>query len=379
MSKLLAVVWNVNTASSAPVSLAEMRTEVVAAANKKPDFSKYLDKEATKRSITRGQMIDRIAQKWADESNQRDPFTGLPPTARAGILGAAVKAAANWAWSAGNPDLIFVAPEYLFAQSGFHHLLDGGTHLSAIQANIAAISRRHPHVLLFPGTIAYRESMANQSVRARVRLYEDMEFWKKAGRPDWIDEEDRDKIGDIAMRGNDHQLAQNKAFAYLNGQKVLEYTKRGDFHEVTRSDDNGRVTYAGGSKSGSFHAFGKLFGIEVCLDHNMGYARFSGGTDYDVHVITSASVNAVVANEKTVGRQPGKVGFVVHASSSEDSTQVIRWANGHRKELDSTWDDASAGHGQLYGYELDFGVKRQDTGPTVAAGKVATIKASFGG
>jgi len=377
MSKLMAVVWNVNTSSSAPTAtLAQKRNEVLAAISN-AGVRNYLQ-SLVNGGMTPHQALDHLAQRWVDEANQRDPFTGLVPASRADALEAAVKAAANWAWSAGNPDLIFVAPEYLFARSGYKHLLSGGMLISDIRSRIESISRQFPHVLLFPGTIAYRESMANQSVRARVRLFEDMEFWKKAGRS-WVDEENRDKIGQIAMRGTDHELAQNKAFAYLNGQKLLEYTKRGDFHEVTRSDDNGKVTYAGGSKSGTFHAFGKLFGIEVCLDHNMGYAKFSGGADYDVHVITSAAVKPVEANEKTVGSQPGKVGFVVHASSSKSYTQVVRYAGGLRQVLTSTWEDTSAGHGKLYGYQLDFGVKRQDTGPTVVAGKVSSIKAKFGG
>ena len=234
MSKLLAVVWNVNTATSAPMLMAQVRANVIAQANSEPALSNYISTTATNTSRTRDQVIDEIAQRWEPIYNQRDPFTGLLPTARAGILDTAVKAAASWAWSKGNPDLIFVAPEYLFAQSGFHHLLDGGTHLSAIQANIVSISRRNPHVLLFPGTIAYREPMKNQSVRARARLYDDMEFWNKAGRSGWMDEKNRDKIQRIAIRGDDFELAQNKAYAYLAGQKVLEYTKRGDFHEVTR-------------------------------------------------------------------------------------------------------------------------------------------------
>jgi len=378
MSKLLAVVWNVNTLTAAQVTLAEMRHEVIAQANTQPNLSSYLDQRALAKSWTRDQAIDELATAWRDSANQRDPFTGLAPTARASILDGAVKAAANWAWSAGSPNLVFVAPEYLFAQSGTQHLLDGATHLQAILASIQSISAKYPHVLLFPGTIAYRKSIAGQSVRARVNVYEDMIFWQKqTARPE--QETNKDKILKIAMRGDDFEIAQNKAYAYLAGKKLLEYTKRGDFHEVTRSDDNGRVTYVPGSQSGTLRAFDKSFGVEVCLDHNLGYATRSGGDNFDVHIITSAAVDPVPANEKTVGSVNGKVGFVVHASSNKDCTQVVRWSSGKRAVLPSTWDDAGPGHGRLYGYSLDFGVARQDTGPTIAPGKVAGIKARFGG
>ena len=377
MSKLLAVVWNVNTHTAAKTTLAEMRDEVTSEAASDPRMDDYLNDLALANSWTRAQAIEDVAKSWMNQANQRDPFTGLSPTARVSILDGAVKAAANWAWKAGSPDVVFVAPEYLFAQSGTRHLLNGTTHLQSILASVQSISKRYPHVLLFPGTIAYREQIVGKSVRARVALFEDMIFWEKQTDP-MPKKTNQDKIQKIALRKDGFEMAQNKAYAYLAGEKLLEYTKRGDFHEVTRRDDTGNITYVPGSRSGTLRAFDKQFGIEICLDHNLGYAKGSGGDNFDVHIITSACVEPVAGNEKTVGNVNGKTGFVVHASSSASYTQVVRWASGKREVLPPLWD-TGAGHGRLYGYSLDFGVAKQDTVSKITPGKVSSIKTMFGG
>jgi hypothetical protein len=273
--------------------------------------------------------------------------------------------------------VVFVAPEYLFAKDGYRHLLDyAETH--DIQSRLASISRNAPHVLMFPGTVSFRQPITGQSVRARVHLYEDIGFWKRQGLAPNSLSTNRDKIRHIAMRGENYDMAANKSYAFLNGKLLMEYTKRGDFHEVTAQDHTGQEAYVPGKEAGGLHAFGKTFGVEICLDHNMGYSVRGGGKPQDVHVIMSASVTPVATHENTVGTQPGKVGFVVHASSSEDYTQVVRWADGLRSELKPMWSEAQT-HGMLYGYKLDFSTT-QDTGDVRGVqGKVAAIKSMFGG
>src|SRR5262249_32412764 len=110
MAKLLAVVWNVNTQSSAPKTTFQQKRNDVVAAMSNLDVRNFLQ-SLVNSGMTLDQAINYLAQMWFSDENQRDPFTGLAPGARGGILAAAVKAAANWAWAAGSPNLVFVAPE----------------------------------------------------------------------------------------------------------------------------------------------------------------------------------------------------------------------------------------------------------------------------
>lgn len=377
MADMIAVLWHVKTYTSAKVSRSQVEDQIVKRLGSDPAWANSIVTWCTTNGVALDDCLLDIVENSYRGQNKRSKFTALDSQSRLDALEQAVTAAREWATSKGTPDVVFVAPEYLFAKDGYRHLLNG-TEVGPIRTRLASISRKVPHVLMFPGTIAARRSMAGESVRSRVQLFEDSAFWNKTGNKGMaghISAENEAKIRQIAMRGLSFDVAQNKSFAFMNGKTLMEYTKRGDFHEVTASEHTGKEVYVPGQSAGTLTAFGKAFGVEICLDHNMGYAAWGGGQP-DVHVLMSASVEPVAAHETSVGRNPGKVGFVVHASCDAAATQVVRWASGQRSIVQSTWDKKLT-YGTLHGYALDFSTTKEQAF-TGTKGKVAALKSKFG-
>ena len=382
MADILTVLWQMDTFTSAATNLNAVRHQLVQDFNNDPGFRNDVLQWCGQQMVTPEDGIDLLAQNRLTRRNRRSAFTALNSDQRLIELDKAVAKARAWASKTmGTSDLVFVAPEYLFAQDGYRHLLPFNQ-VANIKARLKGISKKYPQVLMFPGTVAFREPIQNNSVKARARLYEDMNFWKANGtgaRADWVDSATKDKVNKIAMRGPVFDTAQNKSFAYLNGKKVMEYTKRGDFHEVTAQDATGNEVFVPGKRTGRLEAFGRSFGTEICLDHNMGYAK-TASTDYpDIHVIMSAAVEPEAEHETTQGKNPGKTGFIIHASCVMEYTGVIQWSDAKRSELDPSWTDKTDHGGVLLGYKLEFNSKKSDLGVLGVKDKVAEMRARFGG
>lgn len=381
MANMVTVLWHVNTYTSAATNIHATRQKLILDLTNDATFRNLFINWCNANSLTIPQGIDIQAQNNLTRLNRRAAFTALNPDQRLNELEAAVKKAREWASKEmGTPDLVFVAPEYLFAKDGYRHLLNADQ-IPNIKARFKSISKKYPQVLLFPGTVAFRQSIQGNSVKARVNLYEDMNFWKQNAtgpKAHWVDS-NKSKIHSIAMRGPIFDAAQNKAFAYLNGKKLMEYTKRGDFHEITAQDATGNEVYVPGKKGGNVQAFGKTFGTEICLDHNMGYASSAGGEKPDVHVIMSAAVAPKQEHENVKGKTAGKTGFVVHASCEKDLTSVIHWQDGARNKVNPVWESSTNYGGTLFGYKLAFTSNKSDIGVTGATGNVAAMRAKFGG
>lgn len=381
MTDIVTVLWHMNTYTSAATSHAAEMQKVLLQYNNDPGFRSEFTKWCKKRGLSINAGMKEVAQDWLVARNKRSAFTGLNSEQRLNELEAAVAKARYWASKEmGAPDLVFVAPEYLFAKDGYRHLLDADQ-VDNIKARLKAISKKFHQVLLFPGTVAFRQSIQGNSVKARATLYDDINFWKANAtgyKANWVDS-NKDKVHAIAMRGPDFDVAQNKAFAYLNSKKFMEYTKRGDFHEVTAQDATGNEVYVPGKKTGTLQAFGKSFGTEVCLDHNMGYAQTAGGIPPDIHVILSAAVVPKAENENTQGKNAGKTGFVIHASCERKYTSVIQWSDAKRSVVDPIWESGTGYGGTLLGYKLNFNPKKADQGLAGVEGRVAAMKKQFGG
>lgn len=113
---------------------------------------------------------------------------------------------------------------------------------------------------------------------------------------------------------------QNTAYMLLHGQVVYAYHKHGNFGELEHSDAD--VVFLPGINSGRVELEGVEFGIEICLDHNVGAARRlhrAKRAKPDVQIILSDYVDNAAAN---VIVKPG--GYVVHASTHRPVDGVFK-------------------------------------------------------
>ncbi len=252
----------------------------------------------------------------------------------------------------GDPQLIFVAPEYLFSQpvggekrtlpnSRLVPLRTGGTqrHLSEDEANaifreLQGLSRKYHHLLIVPGTIAWRKELGRYRNFDRSRYtpwpHEVLEQAYHKLHPEMVDAGTgqftgnvaTDTVSDLAkpLAGHtrvdwkdkvqavqraeqdlipDFGLCLNTAPVLHDGKTVLIYHKHGDFYELEPSYDvNQRVHEIAfpGRKDGTFQLDGVDYGIEICFDHSIAALESAQlekphGTPLpQVHIITSASV-----------------------------------------------------------------------------------------
>ena len=154
-------------------------------------------------------------------------------------------------------------------------------------------------------------------------------------------------------------IARNTAYAFYEGSEVARYHKRGNFYEVRDDEsDGGYVMFEpGGGPDGNgdqFEVEGVKFGIEICLDHNIGFLSQTSQSRPDVHIIMSAAVKVV---EQHVHVE--KDCFMVHASSEKKYTGG--WYNSGYKVEQQPMEEEPAERGSLFYGILPF--KVQDPPP----------------
>jgi hypothetical protein len=234
------------------------------------------------------------------------------------------------------PDVVFIAPEYLFGRPtrtdwrdpDHHDQLKSpnprdpnrGRHLDEddkdeIRGKLIALSAKHPSFLLVPGTIAWSvrvkdhpalwqialRRLGNQPApwvadtankAARLMVLQDLEA-RRAGQHNPPLAKAEKKILDNV------RLCLNTAFVLYDGDVQFVYSKQADFYEVltpTRANMANEIAVPG-DKCGVFQIEGKWFGIEICYDHHKGVLhQVPLQTPPFMHLITSASVDVEVAN-----------------------------------------------------------------------------------
>ncbi|HSR10812.1 MAG TPA: hypothetical protein VLS90_05160 [Thermodesulfobacteriota bacterium] len=267
----------------------------------------------------------------------------------------------------GKPQVIFVAPEYLFGRPTgntapplFSRILSytphpqttQERHLNETEANkilgkLKRLSGEYPKFLMIPGTIAWYKLFKDLKVpdAAWDRVYQaarrlgnqsddeladalDSHF---PGAPPHAAPTSDQKLDRLLsfeglqarkkstltqaerVRLANAKLCLNTAVVLYGGKAPFVYHKQGDFHEVLENYDAGRATQVAipGVKDGVFELEGMKFGIEICLDNAVGALRLHHGTPPPplIHIITSASVAVNFAN---VVVKPG--GYVMNAS-----------------------------------------------------------------
>lgn len=219
---------------------------------------------------------------------------------------------------------LFVAPEYYFAASDTAHAIPQDEK-ERVVAWLGALSARLPTLVLCPGTIAWKKPMVRsgayrfhrgtnipkessrtrkfvQRTRAAVEdqsaLVSHTVGLDLARYPSLINEREgliSDHLKRARQRGAAEQqmyknlstepdrcfIARNTAYGFYNGREIARYHKRGDHTEVFASEsDGGYVIYEpGGGPEGAgdrFNVEGVRFGVEVCLDHQLGYLSQEG-------------------------------------------------------------------------------------------------------
>jgi predicted amidohydrolase len=204
---------------------------------------------------------------------------------------------------------VFLAPEYYFSRAANRHFIEHSEKQAVVDA-IRALSQQHPRMLLVPGTVAWwRKVRRNDGDDERIMKTGIRMMNRQTGF------EPEDLVADIAKlkKDQDVYVAQNTAYIAYKG-KVLKYHKFGNFNEIEGDEQDRSVVFAPGTASGRFRIGALCFGLEICLDHDMGFLKHSVSKLPDgvhVHLIVSANV------EQESGKYATR-GIVLHASSDPD-------------------------------------------------------------
>lgn len=302
------------------------------------------------------------ADTYTSDQTMSNAFTGKDISYRLQMLESAVTQANTWfdqQWKNSGDFLdtslnVFVGPEYLFARAPNAHSMELREML-AVEAKAKALSKG---ILLIPGTVSWKKQMNRQKddfgafdvdkgfTRLAKRNVPQKTRWEKA-----YERLDKDHAVQMQIYQNDvgrrteatlaykkkkealffdeflspdtAWVNRNTAFVYHDGTRLLKYHKRGDFSEVLAADASGgqTVVFVPGDADGFFTipGLGLDCGIEVCLDHAMGYlTNTARGRTPHLHFISSAWVEHEPA--KAVVKPNG---YIVHASSDSARTGVF--------------------------------------------------------
>lgn len=118
-------------------------------------------------------------------------------------------------------------------------------------------------------------------------------------------------------------MMRNTSYVFLDGDAVYEYNKQGDFYEAVGARHD--TVYVPGGDPGEYEIDGINFGFEICLDHDIGYARAQSTGVKDIHILCSAMV-ANIADNRSVALG----GHAIHACSNDAFSGVwTKTAMGH--------------------------------------------------
>jgi hypothetical protein len=262
-----------------------------------------------------------------------------------------------------SPRGLFIAPEYLFAKdapSGVHGIGSQRqleeVDKDALVEYMKNLSDTMKGLLIVGGTVAWRKPFdrpegrrqhskgaligtdkltRTEKARTAIDAYANLVFqntsdphtedlsadWQQSGGGLKTAQTSKDKIDEIWAAsvfdgGPAGYVGRNTAYVLLDGNVLLKYNKRGDFHEVLVGDG---TVFVPGIFDGRFEVTTAeqpprtiQFGLEICLDHAVGVLRRTVVPKgrVDVQLITSAAV-AVEPKHVAVKNQ----GYLVHASS----------------------------------------------------------------
>jgi len=206
---------------------------------------------------------------------------------------------------------VFAAPEYLFARNASEHFISA-TDKDQLLTELVTLSGDFPHVVLFPGTIAWKKPAAGPSSQDPVlsaRGQKALVQRAKGGRNVYSGNDVR-AFKQAQDSEDPYHVARNTCYVMHDGAPVLKYHKRDNGGETNRSTDGEDVFFVHGARDGIFQAAGLTFGLKICAEVRTALTQL-----VDVQVVISAS-SPVTAGDMQL--QPG--GYCCHADAIRPPT-----------------------------------------------------------
>ncbi len=229
-------------------------------------------------------------------------------------------------------EAIVAVPEYTFVEQRMVIERDAMTSRDKdlLVAGLKNLSKLYPKILIFAGSIFWREALDTEEALARYHqnlIAAELNVVKFNKTPP------TDQATELRLYGfaNDSGTkikpalwrlvntkaapitcrAYNTVYAFLNGQLAFApYNKECDFFETDGRSPT-EIAYVPGSSGGIREVGGFTFGIEVCRDHAV---NTLDGKKADFHVVLSCAVE--IKPSQNIGK------YLIHASSKASWTGV---------------------------------------------------------
>jgi len=306
-------------------------------------------------------MTRLLVGVWA-VGTQTPPWIERDITARCVELENALKATETLRGKKGDPNGLFVAPEYMFTLDEAKRHEDARFQMDAADARflktrLAELSNRFPRILLVPGSIAFSKSLdfnENGAIERAMKWHGQLSKHKVAlasgaVSPHHLEEEAKAhklKIGAFEKRAKEWvrtkgatklTIARNSAYGYLDGKKVFACRKRTELAEIYDGND---AFYINAGESTVWKWDEVTFGVEICKDAADGYLSKVAKETVDVQIVISASL-------ETDHIQACARKYIVHAAQQEAEAGVFTDTKGRVPPLKNT-------RTQIAGFNLDF-------------------------
>lgn len=201
---------------------------------------------------------------------------------------------------------VFAAPEYLFADASDSHFISQGDK-DRLLGKLKDMSKRHPNIVFFPGTVAWKKPARRSGFWAKTFL-PSREKQAKKRIESFSNYHTGSKKRFNTMKGGDanYWLAENTCYVMHDGKTLLKYHKRNDGGETNRTMDGADVFWIPGPRDPFFTHNGLDFGLQICAEMGSELAQ-----TVDLQVAISASHPL---REGKLKLRPG--GYACHADAA---------------------------------------------------------------
>lgn len=185
---------------------------------------------------------------------------------------------------------VFAAPEYLFARNASEHFISAKEKDHLLKA-LETLSKKFPHVVLFPGTVAWKKPAIRSNPLAQA-LFDDRGekalAQRRLGGNDVYSRRDHKAFREAKNSGEQYYLARNTCYVMHKGKLLLKYHKRDNGNESDPVSDGENVFFVHGAKDSVFGAEGLSFGLKICAEVRTALSQL-----VDVQVVISASSRVI--------------------------------------------------------------------------------------
>ncbi len=204
-----------------------------------------------------------------------------------------------------DPIYLFTAPEYYFAMGGDWIRGYSADEASDIRLGLMRLSLQYPHILLVPGTIAWKELMDRSQRAAMAAAIAETQARADATKGTYVGELASARRN-IELKGKNtfgsktktRWFGHNVAYVFYGGVQIGEIHKSSNAGEFSGDnlDPKQNVVMIPGLRSGVLRVCRLKgadgvnplkVGVEICADH--GRLSTFGETDCDIHILVSAT------------------------------------------------------------------------------------------